>query len=1747
MASTPAGSILDVLASVLATSPDALVLANSFVSHGGDSMTALRFSAECKRMGTFIPVDAVLSSPTLEELIQKWHQNPLSASLCKTKAMGLEITTQEIERDNSSRASTPSSPSLHPSLSAESLSSRSSQVAASTRPSSPTFPSRHSITAKANLPPVRPSEAQIDTNDDFILVSTETTHLCRPQDLAAADHSASELSEAQISLVHGSIEVPGSNIISYYEPCHPDQVPRKKEAWKQVLMKEPMFRTIYRSPEANGCLLLPMFHWREFTTTNPAAYRDAASKVPDGDDLSRLPHWSDLDPSTTSLDLSVRFTVVHYLSGTCGSRSTIIWHIHHALIDGWSASLVFEKVRAVMAGEPIESGHSYTNFCVTLEKFRQAHKEEGDAFWAQQEEKLVTAQDELLLPAPPMTVAKSTSTSQVDLTLGQQQYEDLKRTASAVGVTPAAFFHASLALCLGLYTDSDNIMVGTVVSGRNLNLPGVLEVIGPMVNTLPLQIDITWNVTASAFLKDVFNRMQRLSEYAWTTTANGAPRVKGPLIAMQPDVQHLKQNVASTDEGEQPFTRQTTNLPLNVVVTDRGDVQIQYSPQRYTQNQIETVASYFRDILLNLYRSPENTLSACVAGIMSTEEVATLRRFGNCHSALTTRSAITDDLVTLFERAASEHPQAVALDQGDLLVTYAELETRSGRIARRLQGMIQSGEVVAVHADGSINWIIAIYAVLRAGGVYFPLDKAHPQAYRDQLFEASTARYYLAPNKLAASPQVTPQGALLGLDVDSMLLQDCGKGQGAVGIPLRQNPRPWDRSYLCFTSGSTGEPKGVMCTHEGLVAFQRDFDVRLRAEVGVRVAQIMSVAFDGSIHELFSALSYGATLVLRGGEKGFGHLKSADSAILTPSVASVLDPHDFPQLKTVYLVGEAVPQAVCNTWAAVKTLYNMYGPTEATCGATIKRLRPNQPVTIGGPNPSTRIYVLDHKRRLAPLGRIGEVYLAGVQVAQGYIGRPELSSTRFFPDAFVSGLGEFMYKTGDRGYWNEAGEIVFLGRADRQIKFHGFRVDLEELEARILVACSEVLADNKARAVAVTRKDDDLVCLIQTTATVQSDRDLGKIKDAIYKAVPAYAVPKYVSTATSLPVTSTGKVDYKAVATTSSVANPLQPSEDVLDTETETVVAATWSQVLNCDPQIKIGPHSNFMYLGGHSLQQLRLASKLSAIFGERITVRMITELPTLRDLAAAIDKMRGKAAVPVDGASGDSLRALITGGADKQVVPSPMEQEWWYKYQLDLGSSAFNVSYVAQFNRGTIESGRLVRAWNEVLSRHDAFRYRYTHSRRHGVQRRLSSCSPWVIKQEDVEADIWMELNKPFDLATSPPVRVSISKNIIVAVFSHIICDYTTLSIILSEVTGIYHGESLPPPLPSPLSQRRFTPPPPCHLKFWSEYLDIPESPPPNYLSTGQERTSYRGTSLCTKLSPTLWHEAQALASRLDITLQQLVLGAVALAVTADSDAAGGITLGVPFINRHSEVEMQSVGLFLEPLPVRIGLPHSRAEPGDAATTTTDEYLKAVQVSSQRALSHAIPWHQLLEHLDIDITKVLPNHPLFDCVVSFHDTRHHIDSVTTTFTDDEIQERGHHRQHGPWGSGLDGMEPKLVWSEGSKFKLMVEWIALSDDALVLRLEYDSALFSPRRIAVVRGMILWVLQQLISTGSPDRMSVEQLREEARETWSQEQSAEFTGDAANSARNEQFIREEEKSGKVGFGEMISNLVAGCHWQ
>ncbi|KAI0468885.1 acetyl-CoA synthetase-like protein [Xylaria cf. heliscus] len=1412
------------------------------------------------------------------------------------------------------------------------------------------------------------------------------------------------LTEMQMSLLQSTHLNHGYNVISYFETHRPENIPALRLAWETVLRLEEIFNISFQVTDSGDYLCERgriRFIWEEVIVHDEPSYQEQLENQAPPD-----------EPIGSS------FKIITFQPLGAEGKSTVIWRVHHAMIDGVSCSIVLSKVRQALNGTPVQAGPSFGTFSLKLQALQSQGRECAVEFWARQKRDHPSPSAQLPFGVPSSN--RGNSLREIDQVYVSSDISALKEISKAAGVTLASLYYATWGLVLSRYTSSNSVVCGAILSGRNLLIEGVQSVIGPLINVLPLYISLNSQWTVREYLQHTFASLLELTSLHWTTPSHGFTRNFSTAISVRFDVPEPIGGPFTL--LEHPRSRVCSDVPLSIEVGHCGLICLTYHTKSFSRLNIERLGDAFSSAFDSL-SDLDSKITSCLNSLICESQRMGLARIGNWTAKSTRQGTVEDDLVSLFLQAVERNPSLPAVEHNSCSLTYTQLHEQSSLVAQRLSKLVLPGDIVCVHADGSINWIVAIYAILKTGAVYCPLSPTLPDAARDINFTATNAKLYLTGNDTAKSTR--PISCEVCLSVEGILREEGGQLENTP-----RTPRPTANAYLCFTSGSTGKPKGVLCRHESLVAFQSDFQVRLCARPGWRIAQFMSPEFDGSIHEIFSALCYGGTLVLKEGSRPFDHLKRCDAAILTPSVAKALDPAEFLNLKTVYFVGEAVQQSVCDLWAGQRELFNMYGPTEGTCGATIGLLTQNKPVTLGIPNPSTRVYILDSQKRLAPFGVVGEIYLAGIQVATGYIGQPTETSMRFLLDCVnPQYCKEYMYKTGDRAYWNEHGELMFLGRQDRQLKLRGFRVDLDDLEVRMLKAY------DKCTAAAVTVKDDHLVALVQP-----ANLDLDEFRLHIRNHIPPYALPRYITAVKSLPTTPVGKLDYKAIAAVATSSR----AQGVPLTVSREMVISVLKEVLGMCIDESIDLDITFTDLGVNSLLAIHLSQRLSRAFRLRIPISMVLGMTTVREFVGALSCLQTP-----------ELRQIDSTLGNHRI--SPIEAEWWHKYHQHPNTSSFNVTYACRLPI-TMEKSKFISAWNTILCRHQILRCRYMYSNLHGLRREYGSLPPTVKLTKAI--DIHHEINIPFDIEKDDLVRVLISPTQLLVVISHIICDLTTLRILLQEVADTYHGRCFAPVMKAYSQTTWSMPASPRHLSFWSDYLA--GTPDTNYAvgSISTRRKGWTGSSYMYQIPENTHQAMNDFTTMKRVTMHQLSLASVALALQNKNDHCD-ITIGAPYLNRHSEEDLEVVGLFLEPLPIRI-----RYDPtlqGTSAKNNTidilsaceqDSFIKIVQKSSEGALSHAIPWDQLLSHLNL--TPNFPNHPIFDVMVTFHEASQ------------EVQ------------LPLPGIRFLPTWSKGAKFKLMAEFTARKDGDLSLRLEYSDECFTAEDIRMVARLVCEALDGLVA-------------------------------------------------------------------
>ncbi|HST61184.1 MAG TPA: amino acid adenylation domain-containing protein, partial [Longimicrobium sp.] len=672
----------------------------------------------------------------------------------------------------------------------------------------------------------------------------------------------------------------------------------------------------------------------------------------------------------------------------------------------------------------------------------------------------------------------------------------------------------------------------------------------------------------------------------------------------------------------------------------------------------------------------------------------------------------------LFEAQAERTPDAAALVFEDETLSYAELNERANRLAHHLAGLGVGPETrVGICLERGTEMIVSVLAVLKAGGAYVPLDPAYPAERLAFVLADAAVPVLVTQESLRAALPAGDGVAVVSVDGDGARIAAESAENPARGVS------PDHLAYVIHTSGSTGAPKGVMVPHRGVPNLAYAQARRFGIDGSSRVLQFASFSFDAAVAEVFDALLAGATLVLAPRDAllpGAGLLETLRDgrvtvATLPPSVLSILSPDDLPELRTVVSAGEAVDAATVERWSAGRTFVNAYGPTETTVCATSAHCEADGRVpAIGRPLENVRVYVLDAAGRPAPVGVPGELYVGGVGVVRGYLGRPGLTAERFVPDPFGGEAGARLYRTGDRARWSVRGELEYLGRVDAQVKVRGFRIEPGEIEG--VLRRSEGVAD----CVVVAR--EDAPGEKRLVAYVVGDAEAGVLREHLLRNLPEYMVPSAFVVLDALPLTPNGKLDRKALPAPEGSSYARGSYAEPLG-EVETALAQIWAEVLGVE---RVGRWDHFFELGGHSLLAIKLVERMRRA-GLSADVRALFTTPVLAELALALGGASPELVVPANGIPEgcesltpemlplvelsqpeiDRIVAGVPGGAAnvQDIYPlAPLQEGFLFHHLLSEEGDPYLTSTVAEFDtRARLEQH--LAALQAVIDRHDILR----------------------------------------------------------------------------------------------------------------------------------------------------------------------------------------------------------------------------------------------------------------------------------------------------------------------------------------------------------------------------------------------------------------------------------------------------------
>jgi amino acid adenylation domain-containing protein len=1338
--------------------------------------------------------------------------------------------------------------------------------------------------------------------------------------------------------------------------------------------------------------------------------------------------------------------------------------LHHIVCDGWSLSVLTREVAALYAGAPLAPlPVQFADWAAWQRAWIGERLEELLAGWR---EHLAGAPAAIELPTDrPRSGEGSAYAGVRSFSLSSGLVERLAAAGRERGATPFMIHFAGFQALLHRLSGQDDLVVGTPIAGRTRI--ETEDLIGLFVNVLPVRARLDPDRPFTAALDGARETLlaayarqelpfEKLVEALSPERALGRSPIFQVLFVLQnapaPPVA-LPGLELEAVEAERPASK--FDLTLELRPDGRGTAE--YDPALWDETTILRLLDGYGRLLTAVAGDPGRPL----AGLPLLGEAERHQLLLEWNDARRDWGRDGERcLHELIAEQAARTPDAVAVEMdGGESWTYAGLLRWSRELAGHLRRAGAGPEtVVAISVERSPGLIAGLLAILQAGAAYLPLDPAYPRERRERMLEESGAILAL-PDRLHAAPGTRPA--------------DSGSLPGEPGT------LPDNLAYVIYTSGSTGRPKGAMNVHRAIV--NRLLWAREAHGIGPddRILQKTPIGFDVSVWELFLPLLAGARLILvrPGGHQDLDYLadviarRQVTVVHFVPSLlqayleSPVLTP---ARLRLIVASGEALPPQLAGRFGERLpgvALDNLYGPTEAAVDVTAWRWtgETERPVPIGRPVVNVRIHLFDAGMRPVPIGVAGELGIGGVQLARGYLGRPDLTAERFVPDPFGE-PGDRLYRTGDLARHRADGAVEFLGRRDQQVKIRGVRVELAEIEAALggLPGVAEA-----AVALREVRPGDRRLAAWFVASMPLSAAEL---RDGLAQILPAAMIPSLFVELPALPHLSSGKLDRRALVT---APIPLQQGGEIQGpgTPLEELLAALWQDVLGVT---RIGIEDNFFSLGGHSLLAVQVIAEVRRRLGVEVPLRRLFEAPTV----AAFARVVAEAAPDRD----RTIPRLPAG------APAPLsfgQRRLWFLDRWEPGSAAYNLPVVLDLE-GDLDVPALARGLAEVARRHEVLRTRYPadgEEPRQEVTGQLPALPVIDLTgaPHAASAIIEEEARRPFDLQQGPVLRAALlrlpDRHVLLLTLHHIAADGWSFGVLVREMGELYSRSAASPPEPR-LQYADFAAWQRGRLQgvtldrllaFWKERLA--DAPVALELPTDRPRPPVRrgrGDSVPFRTSR---------LKRDGTTLFMAVLagfGAVLHRWTGDRK----IVVGAPVAGRGHPDTADLIGFFVNSLPLALDL---------AGDPTFTDLLARVRETALAAFAHdELPFERLVEELRLG--RDTARTPVFQVMLVL--------------------------QNAPMPAlSLPGLAvtPRPVDSGTSKLDLLLS-LTETADGIVGELTYDSDLFDRTTAARLASH----LETLLAAGGDRRLADLPLLGEAERhqlTWEWNDTAVDVGDGA----------------------------------
>ncbi|MFJ9476074.1 amino acid adenylation domain-containing protein [Streptomyces mirabilis] len=1310
-----------------------------------------------------------------------------------------------------------------------------------------------------------------------------------------------------------------------------------------------------------------------------------------------------------AFDLADKLPLWAHLFAVSADNHVLILVLHHIAGDGWSMGPLTRDLTDAYAARLDGRRPRWTELPVQYADYALWQREllgredepdslisEQIAFWR---ETLADLPEDLRLPySRPRSPSGEYHGSTFSFRIGAETHRRLAALANDSGTSLYMVSQAGLTALLTRLGSGTDIPIGTPVAGRTDQ--ALDELIGVFLNTLVLRTDTSGNPTWHELLGRISETnlnayanqdlpFERLVEILNPSRSNGRLPLFQILLSLHGATpEPAFPGLVARGEALDRIVQNKFDLAIHLreAFDEDGapaglDGMVEYSTDLFDEAAVEQLSDHLVRLLSAMATDPGQRIGAAELLDPAGRERVVATWNNTAHEVPRTT------LPELFAAQAARTPDRTAVEFEDTSLTYSQLDLRAGRLARLLAEHGAGPEqCVAVVLPRSEALVVTLLAVLKTGAAYLPIDPGYPAERIQYLLD--DARPVLTLTEDHPVFGVEPAGPVLGRDEVACV--------------------PEHPAYVIYTSGSTGRPKGVVVSHASIVNRLLWMQDRYGLDETDRVLQKTPAGFDVSVWEFFWPLITGATLLVAkpDGHKDPAYLaelireQRVTTAHFVPSMlaAFVAEPGAarLPDLRRLISSGEALPVELAQRARATigVPMHNLYGPTEASVDVSAWEYR-DEPgavsVPIGRPVWNTALYVLDAALRPAPAGVVGELYVAGAQLARGYLRRPALTAERFVASPFGE-AGERMYRTGDLAIWRPDGQLEFVGRADDQVKVRGFRVEPVEIEAAL------ARHDGVAQAAVVPRADDSgdtrLFAYVVPARQPETDQDTADrpepaaLREFLLRSLPEHLVPAAFVVLDALPVTPNGKLDRRAL-----------PAPDFAGREVgrgprdprEAALCRIFAEVLGLPG---VGIDDGFFDLGGHSLMATRLISRVRATFGVDLAIRDLFGTPTVAGLVRVLDR------------AGDTRRQPVVRTRRPDRVPlSHAQQRLWFLNRLEGPNAAYNLPMAVRLI-GSLDRSALAAAIADVIARHETLRTVFPDVDGVPYQLILDPDRAQVelvvteVGRDELAAAIAETAERGFDLQRDLPLRVRVltvspTEHVLVLVVHHVAGDGWSLVPLTRDLSTAYADRcaaraprwtELPVQYadyalwqrellgreddPSSLINEQ--------VLYWRDALaGIPDELP---LPTDRARPktpSYAGGSVAFGYGPELHARINKLAVDCHATAFMVIQTALASLLTR-LGAGTDIPIGSPIAGRTDEALDELVGFFVNTLVLRTDT---------SGDPTFREVVDRVREANLNAYAHQdLPFEYLVEALNPD--RSVARHPLFQVMFAFQNTR---------------------------------------------------------------------------------------------------------------------------------------------------------------